>query len=84
MRPDAPNLLYDLACARVGTGDLDGAAREATLALEKEPENPISPLGHFVLADVWNRQGRPQEAAREARLGKELEARIAQKKREGA
>ena len=35
------------------------------LALEPEPE--MAPLGHFVLADVYNRQGRTAEAEREVR-----------------
>jgi tetratricopeptide (TPR) repeat protein len=71
---------FFLARLLLATGDLEGAAREASLALEKEPANAISPLGHFVLADVWNRRGRPQDAAREARLGKELETKLAKKR----
>jgi hypothetical protein len=35
----------------------------------------MAPLGHYVLADIYNRQGRPGEAAREVALGRALEAR---------
>jgi len=37
--------------------------------------SPLAALGHYVLADVASRRGRPDEAAREAALGHALEAR---------
>ena len=67
---------FFLARALLASGDLDGAEREARAALEREPEGPFSPLGHFVLADVLNRRGRPAEAEREARAGRELAERV--------
>ena len=39
----------------------------------------MAPLGHYVLADIYNRQGRPREAAQEAERGRELETRAKKK-----
>ena len=66
-----------LARALLATGDLSGAEREARRGLELDAQGPFTPLGHYVLADVFSRQGRAAEAAREAALGKEAEARTA-------
>ena len=60
-----------------GAGDLSAAEREAREGLRLDPEAGWAPLGHYVLADVYSRQGRPADAEREARLGRELEARLA-------
>ena len=59
------------------TGDLAGAEREALRGLALDAKGPFTPLGHYVLADTYSRQGRNSEAAREAGLGKEAEARVA-------
>ena len=37
----------------------------AKTGLAKKPDPSIAPLGHFVLADVYSRQGKENEAARE-------------------
>ena len=66
-----------LARALLATGDLAGAEREARRGLELDADSPFVPLGHYVLADVYTRQGRGSDAAREASLGKEAEARSA-------
>jgi hypothetical protein len=42
-----------------------------------KPDADIAPLGHFVLADVYSRRGRPEDAAREAAKGRKLESRRA-------
>jgi arylsulfatase A-like enzyme/Flp pilus assembly protein TadD len=55
--------------------DLTEAAKHATRGLELKPNSPYAPLGHYVLADVFNRQGRHSDAAREAARGRALEAR---------
>jgi choline-sulfatase len=81
--PDFHAARFFLARALLGSGDLAGAAREARAALAAEPEHAISPLGHYLLADVANRQGRTAEAEREARIGKELEAKLAARKGSG-
>jgi choline-sulfatase len=64
-----------LARALLAAGDLAGAEREAKRGLELDSKGPFSPLGHYLLADVYTRQGRGSDAAREAGLGKEAEAR---------
>ena len=66
-----------LARALLATGDLAGAEREARQGLALDSAGPFTPLGHYVLADVYSRQGRSGDAAREAELGKQAEARTA-------
>jgi choline-sulfatase len=63
-----------LAQARLAAGDLAGAAEEARRGLALDPTSTFAPLGHYVLADVYNRQGNPGAAAAEAAKGKALEA----------
>lgn len=46
---------------------------EKALSLGLRPD--VAPLGHFVLADIYNRLGRPADARREAELGRQLEVR---------
>ncbi|MDQ1346913.1 MAG: choline-sulfatase [Acidobacteriota bacterium] len=72
---------FFLARALLATGDLAGAEREARRGLELDAQGPFTPLGHYVLADVYSRQGRGGEAAREAELGREAEARTARSAR---
>ncbi len=72
---DFPIPRFFLARGLLASGDLDGAEREAKRGLELDPEGAFSPLGHYVLADVASRRGKPAEAERHARLGRELEAR---------
>jgi arylsulfatase A-like enzyme/Flp pilus assembly protein TadD len=56
--------------------DLAEAARLARRGVELKPRSPYAPLGHYVLADVYNRQGRHADAAREAARGRALEAEL--------
>ncbi len=65
---------YFLAQANLEAGDLDSAVREARRALELAPTSEFAPLGHYVLADVYNRQGRSAEARREVALGRAAES----------
>lgn len=58
-----------LAKALLDRGELAEAERWAKSGLANQPEPRIAPLGHFVLADVYNRQGRAADARREQRLG---------------
>jgi tetratricopeptide (TPR) repeat protein len=58
-----------LAKALLDSGDLPAAERWAKSGLAHAPEPRIAPLGHFVLADVYNRLGRTADAQREQRLG---------------
>jgi arylsulfatase A-like enzyme/Tfp pilus assembly protein PilF len=47
----------------------------ARQGLEAGPASTFAPLGHYVLADVYSRSGRPADAEREAARGRALEAR---------
>jgi len=62
-----------LAKALLNAGDLEGAERSARAELHANADPKIAPLGHYVLADVFNRRGRSQEAAREAAAARRLE-----------
>jgi len=67
---------FFLARAYVGAGsNLDEAARLARKGLELAPKSEFAPLGHYVLADIYNRRGQPGEAAREVALARILEQR---------
>jgi arylsulfatase A-like enzyme/Tfp pilus assembly protein PilF len=61
-----------LAKALLDAGDLAGAEREARAGLAQRPDPKLAPLGHFVLADVFNRTGRLAEARREQATGERL------------
>jgi choline-sulfatase len=53
-----------LAKALLDAGDLRGAERWAREGLGNRPEPRLAPLGHYVLADVYNREGRTADAQR--------------------
>jgi TolA-binding protein len=61
--------------------NLDEAIRLARKGLELAPHSEYAPLGHYVLADVYNRQGRAQEAAQELAAGRSLESKKSKVKR---
>jgi choline-sulfatase len=48
----------------------------ARRGLDIGPHSPFAPLGHYVLADIYSRQGRLHESQREAAIGREKEARL--------
>jgi choline-sulfatase len=54
-----------LAKALLDAGDLGGAEQWARAGLTNKPEPRLAPLGHYVLADVYERQGRAADARRE-------------------
>jgi tetratricopeptide (TPR) repeat protein len=64
-----------LAKALLEEGKFDEAISLAKKGIELRPRAEVAPLGHFVLADLYNRVGRSQEAAREVARGRALEAR---------
>ncbi|HEY0780899.1 MAG TPA: tetratricopeptide repeat protein, partial [Thermoanaerobaculia bacterium] len=64
-----------LAQALLDQGDLAAATREARRGLTLGGAGGFQPLGHYVLADVLERQGRRADAAVELHLGREAEAR---------
>jgi len=47
----------------------------ARRGIELHPAAEVAPLGHFVMADAYARQGRQADAARETAAGKRLAAR---------
>ncbi len=65
LQPDFGTGQLYLAKALLDSGDLAGAEEWARKGLASKPDPRIAPLGHFVLADVFNRQGREAEAQRE-------------------
>jgi arylsulfatase A-like enzyme/Flp pilus assembly protein TadD len=72
LAPDfAIGRLY-LAKVLLDTGDLAGAEREAKAGLSFSPDASMAPLGHYVLADVYSRQGRVAEARSQQRAGDRL------------
>jgi arylsulfatase A-like enzyme/Tfp pilus assembly protein PilF len=66
-----------LAKLLLDAGRLAEARAMATKGLELGPHADVAPLGHFVLSDVFAREGRPSDAAREAAEGRRLAARSA-------
>jgi tetratricopeptide (TPR) repeat protein len=57
-----------------GNVNLAEAIALARKGLSLAPRSEYAPLGHYVLADIYNRQGRSREAAQEAAMGEALEA----------
>ncbi|HYT69241.1 MAG TPA: sulfatase-like hydrolase/transferase [Vicinamibacterales bacterium] len=55
--------------------NLDEAAALARKGLDLKPAPQVTPLAHYVLADIFSRQGRPADSQREAALGRALETR---------
>jgi arylsulfatase A-like enzyme/Flp pilus assembly protein TadD len=53
--------------------NLDEAVRLARRGIDLAPASEYAPLGHYVIADVYSRQGRRVEAAQEAARGRALE-----------
>jgi len=64
-----------LAKALLDAGDLGGAEQWARAGLTNKPEPRLVPLGHYVLADVYERQGRAADARREVEAAKRLKPR---------
>jgi tetratricopeptide (TPR) repeat protein len=55
--------------------NLDEAAALARKGLGLSPSPEVAPLGHYVLADIYNRQGRPADAQRAVATARALESR---------
>ena len=64
-----------LAKALLDAGDLAGAEEWARKGLLTKPDPAIAPLGHYVLSDVYNRQGRFKAAEQELVAAKRLRER---------
>jgi arylsulfatase A-like enzyme/Tfp pilus assembly protein PilF len=64
-----------LAKAYLDAGrNFDEAIALAKKGLELGPHSQLASLGHYVLADLYNRVGRPADAKREVALGREIDA----------
>jgi len=72
LQPDFGTGQLYLAKALLDGGDLTGAEKWARSGLASQPEPRVKPLGHYVLADVYNRRGRAAEADREVAAAKRL------------
>jgi tetratricopeptide (TPR) repeat protein len=72
LQPDFGTGQLYLAKALLDGGDLAGAERWARSGLASKPEPSVAPLGHYVLADVYNRRGRGAEALREVAAAKRV------------
>ncbi len=69
LNPDFGNRLLYLAKALLDTGDLEAAEDFATRGLVLKPDPGMAPLGHYVLADVYSRQGRESRCGAASRGG---------------
>ena len=56
---------------------LDEAVTLARKGIELAPNSEYAPLGYYVIADIYSRQGKTADAEREAARGRELERRRA-------
>ena len=54
-------------------GDLERSLDLAKRGIELGPEPSMAPFGHYILADVYNRLGQPQDAERELAVAHGLE-----------
>jgi arylsulfatase A-like enzyme/predicted Zn-dependent protease len=66
-----------LAKALLDLGELAAAEDAALRGLRNQPEPRLAPLGHYVLADVYNRLGKREEAVRQEAAARRLEAELA-------
>jgi tetratricopeptide (TPR) repeat protein len=63
-----------LAKGLLDLGRLDAAETAARKGLQSNPDPRMAPLGHYVLADVYNRRGQPARAEAEVAKARRLEA----------
>jgi tetratricopeptide (TPR) repeat protein len=70
--PDFAEGYLFLAKLFLDVGELAEARSMALTGLGLSPRSDVAPLGHFVLSDVFAREGRPSEAEREAAEGRRL------------
>jgi arylsulfatase A-like enzyme/Tfp pilus assembly protein PilF len=74
-KPDFGTGYLFLAKALLDSGRLLEAEETARKGLASNPDPAMAPLGHYVLADLMSRSGRPADAAREAAAARRLEGR---------
>lgn len=73
--PDFVRGYYYLAKLLMDQGELDAAEKRTREGLERDPEDRVGALGHFLLADVLNRKGRLAEANAAVERGRKIQAR---------
>ncbi len=62
-----------LAKMYLDQGNLEQAMSLAKKGIELGPEPSMAPLGHYILADVYSRLGRPRDAEREVAIAQRLQ-----------
>lgn len=62
-----------LAKLYLDAGELDRARELAQKGIDLGPEPSMAPLGHFILADVYNREGKYADAERELKKAQKLQ-----------
>ena len=72
--PEFGPAFFFLAREELRAGRLEAAAELARKGLAVDKGSRVAPLGHYVLADVYNRQGRPAEARDEVAKARRIEA----------
>jgi arylsulfatase A-like enzyme/Tfp pilus assembly protein PilF len=72
--PDFGAAFFFLAREELAAGRLAEAEALARKGLEKDDRTALAPLGHYVLADVLTRRGRPGDAQAEIRKARRIEA----------
>ena len=73
LNPRFPTGHLYLANAYLERGNLERALASASRGMQLSPEPGLAPFGHFILADVYQRLGRPNDAAREMALAQKLQ-----------
>jgi tetratricopeptide (TPR) repeat protein len=73
--PEFGPAFFFLAREELLAGRLDAAAELASKGLDVDQHSAVAPLGHYVLADVYSRRGRPELARDEVRKAQRIEAR---------
>jgi arylsulfatase A-like enzyme/cytochrome c-type biogenesis protein CcmH/NrfG len=62
-----------LAKALLDSGDLVGAEHSARTGLASHPDAEMAPLGHYVLSDLYAREGRSADSQRELAAAQRME-----------
>lgn len=74
LKPDMPEVLYSLGKAASQDGDAAGAESAWKRMIELEPQSALTAQAHFALAEMYRKQGKSAEAAREVKEFRRLRA----------
>ncbi|MFC2169904.1 sulfatase-like hydrolase/transferase [Acidobacteriota bacterium] len=76
-RPDFANGHLFLAKAYLDSNEnLDDAIRLARKGIQLAPQSEYAPLGHFILADIYNRLGQTDKYNEELKKGRQLQEKL--------